>query len=795
MNQIDRGKLRVPGFFYSRDLHTSRRNLLTLFQASREKLEQSLVPRGIDPHGSDFVEEVRAAFSGRCAFCERSDPGAPMRFRPESEAEPVDNRSISHLYYSWLSTSWDNWYWICSACRPENERHFPLSGSRAKLPQFEEILRFCDPSPAGTELYPRATGYVAELPVSWSHLQGQDSRSDERPLLLDPCRDRIWKHLTAGPDGELVGYHTRGQATINHYRLDRKELHRTRASAVRQLNESLLAAGALRASFFEDDLEHPGFLKLRLRAMASFLAGELGAGRVSQWRDVERIFARAAADPRAPTLLEAATRYDPRTRIGEIAGVVAIAIGKTVLPQVDAPATPMPRPVRVQLENFKSLEHIEFTIPPNDLRSQGSEGSAGAGALLILGENATGKSSILEGAVLCLSDSDVRKAIAPDPGRLVLDPRYMDPNLVLPAKQSRLRVIFSDKSAVRMSIRDGKIYPRRTAHSYPVFAYGAFRQYLRGSPSALAVDHQVATLFHGDRLLPNPTAWLLSLTEDRFKMVARSLSVIFAIEGDFEMIRREHDICYVVNDYMHGGVARTEQTPLDSVSSGFRAILAMTCDIMRGLMEGPHGADFQSLVAARAIVFIDEIEAHLHPRWKLSIMSSLRQALPNVTFIVTSHDPLCLRGMATGEVMVLNRVRGIESADTKLPIYIEALDTLPNIEELTIEQLLTADFFQLNSTASLETDREYARIADLLKEQAEALGGDGRAAIDDKNSALRSFTREINEALPVGDSEVQRLVQSAVAEYLRDRSKATAKGLAKLRADTRKRILDALRTI
>jgi hypothetical protein len=769
--------------------------LLTLFRASREKLEQSLVPRGFDSYSSEFAEEVRAAFSGRCAFCERRDPGGPMRFRAESEAEPVENRSISHLYYSWLSTSWDNWYWICSFCRPENDRHFPLSGSRAKLPEFEEIVRFCDPAAAGTDPDQHTAGYEAELPVSWSHLQGRDSRLDERPLLLDPCRDRIWKHLTAGPDGELIGYRARGHATINHYRLNRKKLQGSRRAAVLRLNENLLSFGGLRASFYEDDGEHPGFLKLRIRAMAVFMAGELGAGSVSQWRDVERIFARAAADARGPTLLEAATLYDPRTRMAEMAGVVAVAIAGAVLSPVDEPAAPMPRPVRVELENFKSLEHIDFDIAPNDLRRQGSETSAGAGALLILGENATGKSSILEGAVLCLSDSEVRKAVAPDPGRLVLDPRYMDPKLKLPPKQAKLRVTFSDKSVVRMTIRDGKIYPRKTAGSYPVFAYGAFRQYLKGSPPALAVDHQVATLYHGDRVLPNPTAWLLSLADDRFKMVARSLGVIFAIEGDFEMIRREDGICYVVNDYMHGGVKRTEQTPLDSVSSGFRAILAMTCDIMRGLMEGPYVTDFQSLAAARAIVFIDEIEAHLHPRWKLSIMSSLREALPNVTFVVTSHDPLCLRGMASGEVMVLNRVRGIQTAETELPIYIETLDTLPNIEELTIEQLLTADFFQLNSTASLEMDREYARIADLLKEQAEALGDTGGTAMDEKNSALRSFTREINEALPVGDSEVQRLVQAAVAEYLRDRSKATANGLAQLRADTRKRILDALRMI
>ena len=44
-------------------------------------------------------------------------------------------------------------------------------------------------------------------------------------------------------------------------------------------------------------------------------------------------------------------------------------------------------------------------------------------------------------------------------------------------------------------------------------------------------------------------------------------------------------------------------------------------------------------------------------------MQGLREALPYVTFIATSHDPLCLRGMKRGEVMVLQRVPRAEGAE------------------------------------------------------------------------------------------------------------------------------------
>src|SRR3546814_20575292 len=90
---------------------------------------------------------------------------------------------------------------------------------------------------------------------------------------------------------------------------------------------------------------------------------------------------------------------------------------------------------------------------------------------------------------------------------------------------------------------------------------------------------------------------------------------------------------------------------------------------MRGLV-GTGDEKGSSLANARALVLVDEIEAHLHPRWKLRIMKGLREALPNVTFIVTTHDPLCLRGLGANEVMVLRRIQQ---------------DVRPNSEDLTYE--------------------------------------------------------------------------------------------------------------
>ena len=790
MRYIARSSLPVPSFFRSEELTSLRRHLPGLFGSGTVKRSQSFVERSRGYLEERLSGELAEIFRRTCVYCERQGDGAPYRFRPETEAEPVEDRSTSHLYYAWLATSWDNWLWVCAECRPGNEAHFPVRGARARLPDGYMLAEFSVPTGESQQIDdPYASDQInswLELPPSWSDLGSEDSRIAERNVLLDPCTDEeLWRHLTVTPDWHLVGLTERGTATIARFKLERPKLLEERRDILGQFDHRYVDK-LLPLNRAPETMPFSGLVALRLRFLVSHIA--LRSGRLVKlgWDDLMHSFRRLHSLPDWDSLFEEARNADP------LASAVKVVSQRH---RPAAAAAALPRLTRLEIENFKSLERLSFSVPEHARQGSSREETSAAGSLLILGENATGKSTILEGAVLCLVGPSVRDALKLDPHRLVLDPRFMDPGLRGGPKSARLAATFADGRTRELIVTDGEYRSHGEPSDQPVFAYGAFRQYLKKSRKRLPADHQVSTLFATDRLLPNPTAWLLSLDPDRFNMVARSLRSIFAVEGDFDVIQREGEVCYVVSRYEHGAKRRQERTPLDIVSSGFRAILAMACDIMRGLMEGRNKRHFQSLINARAIVFIDEIEAHLHPRWKIAIMASLREALPNVTFIATSHDPLCLRGMASGEVMVMNRVRGEKAPGSKWPIFIESMATLPNIEELTIEQLLTADFFQLNSTSSRETDREYARIADLLRRQRGAATGTDPGLKPEEKEALRSFTEEINRALPVGDTEVQRLVQDAVAAYLRERATQTQEGLKKLRAKTRGRILEALRSI
>ena len=175
---------------------------------------------------------------------------------------------------------------------------------------------------------------------------------------------------------------------------------------------------------------------------------------------------------------------------------------------------------------------------------------------------------------------------------------------------------------------------------------------------------------------------------------------------------------------------------------------------------------------------------------KMLIMRGLRSALPNVTFIATTHDPLCLRGMDDGEVRVMQKVPGSEVMDTVLPVFVEQLHKLPPISNLTLEQLLTSDLFQLFSTDTPETDATLATVGDLLARQRA-----GEPLTTSEQDIITRFDTDIASALPVGSSEVHRLVQEAVVVYLRERRTASEERMRRLREDARDKIVDALRGI
>jgi hypothetical protein len=103
-----------------------------------------------------------------------------------------------------------------------------------------------------------------------------------------------------------------------------------------------------------------------------------------------------------------------------------------------------------------------------------------------------------------------------------------------------------------------------------------------------------------------------------------------------------------------------EPIPLHLASQGTLNVLAIFLQIfyyLAALYPSLQG-DAKELTCQRAIVIIDEIDAHLHPAWQRHIVPVLRAAFPNVQFILSAHSPLIVAGCRSGEVANLVRREG-----------------------------------------------------------------------------------------------------------------------------------------
>lgn len=754
MWKVDREQVGLPRALKGRAAVAARQRLLAFFADNGTRRSQTSAPveQGVLEELS-IKQALQKLFRNKCAFCESLGETSPYAFRPPAEAIPAARRD-PHLYYSWLNIAWENLYPICAGCVPKEPAYFPVAGPRLPMPTTKQLRRYAE-STSGV-FYPNGL-------------------SAEKQLLLDPCQSlNLPVHFEAGLNGQLRPRTKRAVETIDHFALNRQGLVHARSTLfghrlarLRDFVANSNNAPERAAELFDfASLEFGGSWYLVTRRIANDLAaaGEYGTIGLGLMETFFRNFSSAGA---AQLKLELAIQQ------------AILGWGGDDADQPEARRPSRSRISRVEIRNFRGIDELVIDLPASGEPVQGQ--SPPTPCLLILGENSTGKSSILEAMSLALGDGAALGDLGIDFAELVRDPTYA--GLPPPRPQQGVVTVFDEEGASRRLSIGTPTYEITNDRAFamtPVFAYGAFRQY-RQEARRNRRSRYIRNLFHSDEPLSNPERWLLGLPDERFNEVVRCLRDMLSVEQDFDVIERDFELgsCFVVTQIPGTSDIRS-RVPLCVVSSGYRAIIAMVCEIMQGLMDHRVNPQFESLKTARGVILIDEVEAHLHPRWKIAIMGGLRSALPGMTIVATSHDPLCLRGMAPGEVLVLRRVGSVGEADGDPRVRVEAMTDLPDMSLLRIDQLLTSNFFQMYSTDDHVVEEKLAQAAELAAREDELTPA--------HESVLRRLEEEIGAELPVGDTEVQRLVQKAVADYLIKRRASSADRLRQLSEDTRSKI-------
>jgi predicted ATP-binding protein involved in virulence len=151
-----------------------------------------------------------------------------------------------------------------------------------------------------------------------------------------------------------------------------------------------------------------------------------------------------------------------------------------------------------------------------------------------------------------------------------------------------------------------------------------------------------------------------------------------------------------------------------------------------------------------AVVLVDELDLHLHPRWQRTMIRDLTPHFPRIQFIATTHSPLMVQAAAAENLVVLQQKN--EEVEINSDPHV--------VEGWRVDQILTSELFDVSSR-SVNKD-------EIFKERDALLDKPKRT--EDEDRRLNNLEEQI-ERLPTFENpqdqeEAMRLIQQA-AEILK----------------------------
>lgn len=134
----------------------------------------------------------------------------------------------------------------------------------------------------------------------------------------------------------------------------------------------------------------------------------------------------------------------------------------------------------------------------------------------------------------------------------------------------------------------------------------------------------------------------------------------------------------------------------DSLSQGTSSILAWVGILLQRLYDTYPSSD--SPEKSAALVLIDEIDAHLHPRWQRKLVALTRRQFPNIQMICSSHSPLLAGAVNRREVRIVERNPKTGRS--------EANEPAEDVSGQRVDDILTSSLFALTTTRSPEAEQK-----------------------------------------------------------------------------------------
>lgn len=169
---------------------------------------------------------------------------------------------------------------------------------------------------------------------------------------------------------------------------------------------------------------------------------------------------------------------------------------------------------------------------------------------------------------------------------------------------------------------------------------------------------------------------------------------------------------------------KEHDTPIsfDCLSEGYKSIIIFVVDLIYRLVHDDNDDEETKVLEKKAIVLVDEIELHIHPRWQMNLVKKLRNNFPNIQFFFTTHSPTIIQ--AASDEAIIYRIFREEGTTSISPSF-----KRKDLNRLTINTLATSSLFDLDTALlnpvtddyttadTYALDRLNTKLEHLLKQQ------------------------------------------------------------------------------
>ena len=284
---------------------------------------------------------------------------------------------------------------------------------------------------------------------------------------------------------------------------------------------------------------------------------------------------------------------------------------------------------------------------------------------VLLGENNSGKTNVLR-ALALLEMEKYEFSVGPVTGKDIalyapLAVKHKDQFVGQenPAVKADLLADSGEKFSWQYTEQRVSAEPLESPNRLSVFAYGVSRY-----PAHTALNERESkpyqTLFSTEARLSDFQEWLLQLdysqksgsekSQKRLeKMHDLVKSDLFPGVTDFSF-KKDGDNERVVVVFSAG---KDGDVRFEELGFGYQTSLTWLADFCKRMFELYPDAD--NPLHEEAVVLVDEIDLHLHPKWQRDLVPTLSKIFPNVQFIVTTHSPHVLQSMEHVNLYVLRR--------------------------------------------------------------------------------------------------------------------------------------------